>query len=120
MKLNDVVKILNADVILGENNLEKDFQGACGCDLMSDVLRFAKSEVILLTGLTNQHALRTAEMANIECIIFVRSKMPPSHVLEEAKELGMTILRTEYPMYESCGLLYKNGLGEISSGGFYE
>lgn len=111
MKLKKVKDVLNAEILVGEDKLDREVFLACGCDLMSDVLRFAKEDVVLLTGLTNQHVLRTAEMANIHCLIFVRSKVPNQEMLKEAQEMGMIILTTELPLYESCGRLYTYGLG---------
>lgn len=111
MKLNELKGILNAKLLTEESDLEVDVQRACGSDLMSDVLRFAKENVILITGLTNVHTLHTAEMACIKCVVFVRDKMPSPDIIEEAKESGITLFQTSLPMFETCGLLYEKGLG---------
>ncbi|MBR2879201.1 MAG: hypothetical protein IKC02_00855, partial [Oscillospiraceae bacterium] len=84
---------------------------ACGCDLMSDVLAFVKDQTLLLTGLINSQVIRTAEMMDIVAVCFVRGKMPTEDVIELAKEKGISLLKTDYPLYLSCGLLYGKGLG---------
>lgn len=113
MLLSDVKSILNAQVLSGEDDLklqEKDIHTACGCDLMSDVLAFAKDQSVLLTGLINSQVIRTAEMMDILAVCFVRGKTPPEDVVELAKTKDITILTTDYPLYVACGKLYNEGL----------
>jgi predicted transcriptional regulator len=110
MTINEVKEILKAEVITGSDNLQMEVKMGCGCDLMSDVLAFTKSESLLLTGLTNPQVIRTAEMANIVAICFVRGKIPNKNTLNLAKSLGLPILVTQLPLFESCGQLYKSGL----------
>jgi len=113
MKVSQIQKLVKASVLSGQVNENMEVFKACGADLMSDVLRFAKEDVILITGLTNIHTLRTAEMANIQFVLFVRDKEPPAEVIDEAQEAGLTILKTNLPMYETCGILYASGLGKV-------
>ena len=110
MTLKEIKEILKAEVITGSNNLQIEVEMGCGCDLMSDVLAFAKSESILLTGLTNTQVIRTAEMADIAAICFVRGKKPNEDAIRLAEGKGLTLLMTELPMFESCGRLCKSGL----------
>lgn len=83
---------------------------ACGCDLMSDVLLFIKPNSLLLTGLTHTQVIRTAEIAEIKAICFVRGKKPNEEMIRLAKEKGIWLLATRLPMFESCGKLYQEGL----------
>ena len=83
---------------------------ACGADLMSDVLAFTHAGTLLLTGLTNPQVVRTAEMAGIRAIIFVRGKRPPRETIALAEEKGIPLLATRYTLYEACGRLYNAGL----------
>ncbi len=110
MKLSEVRDILNAKILTGEEFLEKEVNSACGCDLMSDVLAFVKDKALLLTGLMNPQVIRTAEMMDIETIVFVRGKMPDDAIIGMAKMKDMTIMSTEYPLFVASGLLYSNGL----------
>jgi len=84
---------------------------ACGADLMSDVLAFTHAGTLLLTGLTNPQVVRTAEMAGIEAIVFVRGKYPPPETIALAEQENIALLASRYTMYESCGRLYEAGLG---------
>jgi len=110
MKLSDVKNLLSAEILTGEEHMDDEVFTACGCDLMSDVLRFAKEDGILLTGLVNIQVLNTADMSNMHSIIFVRSKQPSEEILEMARDIDMLVMTTHIPMFESCGILYANGL----------
>ncbi len=110
MKISTIKDLLDAKVICCEEGLNRHVYSACGSDMMSDVLAYVKDQAVLLTGLVNSQVIRTAEMMDMNCIVFVRSKMPTAEMIELATENGMVILATEKRMYEACGLLYSNGL----------
>ena len=110
MTIREVVSLLDAKVLLGENDLDREVHTACGSDLMSDVLAFVKDKTVLITGLTNVHVMRTAEMLDIHCVVFARGKLPPEEVLEEAEELGIVVLSTAHTTYTTCGLMYEAGI----------
>ncbi|MBE6757211.1 MAG: hypothetical protein E7552_01505 [Ruminococcaceae bacterium] len=110
MKIRTMKELLNAEVICGEDGLENHVYSACGSDMMSDVLAYVKDQAVLMTGLVNSQVIRTAEMMDMHCIVFVRSKRPTAEMIELAKESGVVILCTDKRMYEACGILYSNGL----------
>ena len=110
MVIRQIADLLSAKVICGEDKLDGVVNSACGCDMMSDVLAFVKDQAVLLTGLCNPQVVRTAEMMDMRCIVFVRGKIPPSEVVELAKESGIVVMTSNNRMYVACGLLYANGL----------
>ena len=110
MKILEISKLLNAEICCGEDRLESEVCSACGSDMMSDVLAYVKEQAVLLTGLINLQVVRTAEMMDMKCIVFVRGKKPPQDVIDLAEESGIVVLRTEERMYVACGRLYENGL----------
>lgn len=110
MTVQDVCTALDARVLSGEDLLNQDVHSACGSDLMSDVLAFVKDRAVLLTGMTNAHVVRTAEMLDIVCVVFVRGKTPGSDILDMAKERGISVLSTELTLFTACGMLYECGL----------
>jgi len=110
MKIITIKELMNADVIWGEEHLGEHVYSACGSDMMSDVLAYVKDQAVLLTGLVNSQVIRTAEMMDMRCIVFVRSKMPTEEMIALAKESGIVLLATKKRMYEACGILYSNGL----------
>lgn len=110
MKFLEVKKLLDAEVLCCEEELGGEAKSAFGSDMMSDVLAFVKDQSILLTGLVNPQTVRTAQMMDIRCIVFVRGKRPNEAVIELAQENGILLLATECRMYTACGILYSNGL----------
>lgn len=110
MKIREVLDILQGRILLEIQGLDEDVPRGGAADLMSDVLAFGSEGMVLLTGLTNPQAVRTAEMAGINVIVFVRDKTPPPETLELARDSGITLLGTSYTMYEACGRLYAAGL----------
>ncbi len=110
MTISEVKAILEAELICCEEQIEKDVHTACGSDMMSDVLAYVKDQSVLLTGLCNPQVIRTAEMMDIICIVFVRGKQPDEAMIELAKERGIPLLSTGHRMFTACGLLYDKGL----------
>lgn len=110
MKISTLKELLDADILCGEDCLDKEVHSACGSDMMSDVLAFVKDQAVLLTGLVNLQVIRTAEMMDMICIVFVRAKRPTPEMIEAAKESGIVLLATGKRMYDACGTLYTNGL----------
>lgn len=112
MKLKTVQELLKARVLTNQIPWEDiEVQTACGADLMSDVLAFAKEKSLLLTGLIYPQVIRTSEMLDIKAIVFVRGKTPPPEVIALATEEGLPLFATKIPMYQACGCLYRAGLG---------
>ena len=109
MKATQIQELLKATVLVGPLP-EEEILTACGSDMMSDVLAFLKDQAVLLTGLCNPQVIRTAEMMDIVCIVFVRGKMPDQNMIEMAREKGLPIISTRHRMFSACGLLYEKGL----------
>jgi predicted transcriptional regulator len=110
MKLSEIRNILDAVVLAGEAGLQKSVHKAYCADLMSDVLSFSLANSLLITGLTNAQVVRTAEMAEIEVIVFIQSKRPDMQTIQLAEEKHIPMLSTDYSMFDACGRLYENGI----------
>ena len=110
MKISTIKELLGATVLTGEDRLNEHVYSACGSDMMSDVLAYVKEQAVLLTGLVNSQVIRTAEMMDMVCLVFVRGKKPTQEMIELAADSGMAILATDMRLYEACGKLYMSGL----------
>jgi hypothetical protein len=110
MDLAQIVGFLDGEAVSRQPSPQQNVLCACAADLMSDVLAFARSDSVLLTGLVNPQVVRTAEMAGIQAIVFVRGKYPPAETIGLAAETGIPLFTTHYTMYEACGRLYSAGL----------
>lgn len=110
MTIKEMQDALNARLLFGEEFLDQDVQFIFSADMMSDVLAFCGKCSVLLTGLCNPQVVRTAEMLDIVCIIFVRGKMPDESILSLARNKKIVLLTTEHFMFTACGILYEHGL----------
>jgi hypothetical protein len=111
MQLSEVVERLQGTVLTSAFDGKMEVLSGGAADLMSDVLAFnIEGNSILLSGLTTPQVLRTAEMAGIMAIVFVRGKRPPQQVIDLAEELSIPLILTSKSMYLSCGILHQAGL----------
>lgn len=110
MQLTEIRDLLQCTVLYGEEDLAIEVCAACGSDFMSDVLAYVKNQAVLLTGLVNPHVVRTADMLDMRCIIFVRGKIPDETIIKLAQERGIVVMSSPMRMYEACGILYSSGL----------
>ena len=93
MKISTIKELLDAEVICNEDMLSHDVYSACGSDMMSDVLAYVKNQAVLLTGLVNSQVIRTAEMMDMVCIVFVRSKRPTPEYRQDGTGFKVVIWR---------------------------
>ena len=111
MIVAQIAALLEAKIHCCEENLQVEVISACGCDMMSDALAFMKEQSVLLTGLINPQVIRTAEMMDTNCIVFVRGKKPTDAMIELARERDLVLMSTQHRLFTACGILYTNGLG---------
>jgi len=114
MKLKEVQDILNAEVISGDHDLEKEIKCAFAAELISDVLALAQEGALLITGFTHPQVVYAADAANLCAILFIRGKSPNEVTKQLAFEKKIPLLSTSYMMFETCGLLYEYGLKTCS------
>jgi anti-sigma regulatory factor (Ser/Thr protein kinase) len=114
MKLGEIRKMLEAEIISGEELLGIEIERAGASDLMSDVLAFGKPGLLLITGLSNAQSVRTASIIGAKAIVYVRGKKPDREGIELALEKRIPILSTKFLMYRTCGLLFSGGLRGIT------
>lgn len=110
MKIREILSILDGELLTGEELLDVEVKTACGSDMMSDVLAYVKDQSVLITGLLNQQAIRTAAMMDMDCVVFARGKVPDRFIIACAEENGIAVITTSHRMFTACGLLYKAGL----------
>jgi predicted transcriptional regulator len=109
MRLCDIAAALSCEVLnSGDDGL--DIEAVVASDGMSEILAFHAPGALMLTGLTNIQSVRTAVVADVHAIIYVRGKRPTEKVLDLARQKRIPILLTELGMFEACGILYTAGL----------
>jgi hypothetical protein len=110
MKLNDLTKVINASILVGEDQPDLVIDRAFAADLLSDVLALTEEQTTLVTGMINPQVMRVAEILNVTAVIFVRGKVPPLSLMKYATRLNIPLLTTKKTMFETCGLMYANGI----------
>ena len=115
MNVQEMIKIVNGTLLTPHVLLTREVKGGCGADLMSDVLASIKPEAVLLTGLCNIQVVRTAQMADVCAIVFVRGKMPAFDTIELAAEENIPLITSPFGTFELCGRLYRAGLHSFES-----
>ncbi len=112
LKLGDVARLTNAELLAGEEALDFEITQACAADLLSDVLALVQDEgVLLVTGSLAPQVLRVAEVLGLGGLLFVRGKRPTEAMCAYARQASVPLLVTELSMFETCGALYCEGLG---------
>jgi predicted transcriptional regulator len=122
MKLSEIVRHAQGEVLNPTVYSDREIVGGCGADLMSDVLTAAKPGAVLLTGLCNPQVVRTAEIADVHAIVFLRGKQPTPEMIELATQKNIPVISSGMGMFELCGRLYTAGLRSFESNwnGFHE
>lgn len=110
MTITQIARLLDAKIYCCEEMLEREVHSGVGCDLMSDVLAYVEDQAVLMTGLINPQVVRTAEMMDIICLVFVRGKEPTEAMIELAEERSILLMSTDKGMFAACGILYHAGL----------
>ncbi|MBM4308548.1 MAG: hypothetical protein FJ123_17620 [Deltaproteobacteria bacterium] len=113
MTLHDIQRLLDAEVIAGEENLGREISHAFAADLLSDVLAIARrgaEGALLITGNRTLQVIYTADVVDLGAILFVRGKRPNESMAQLANEMEIPLLMTNYIMFETCGRLYQHGL----------
>lgn len=113
MKIQEIVKILEAKVLCCHENLNREIEFAFASDLMSDVLTIDNEGILLITGLANMQSIRTAEMLDIYCILYVRNKIIPQEMIELAQDKGITLIECQYSMFKTSGILFGIGIKPV-------
>ncbi|MBE5777651.1 MAG: transcriptional regulator [Clostridiales bacterium] len=111
MTIGQIAKILDAKWICGEEQQDLEVTYAFASDMMSDVLAHVGMDTMLLTGLINSQSVRTAEMLDVPCLVFVRGKIPHKDAVQRAQQIDLPLLMTSCSMFEACGRLYVAGMG---------
>jgi predicted transcriptional regulator len=110
MKLAEIARTLDAAVLAGTERLEVEIQRCGASDLMSDILAGLAQDSLLLTGLATVQAVRTARIAGVGAVVFVRGKKPPPEAVAAAGEQGLPLLTCPHSMFVACGRLHALGL----------
>jgi len=110
MRLEMLRDLLRCEVLTGADALETEIDTVVASDAMSVVLAAPHPRALMITGLTNIQSVRTAHVAYVPAILYVRGGRPAEATIKLAREDKMVLLSTELGMFECCGILYSHGI----------
>ena len=113
MVLKDLCALLNGAAVCGADRLGESVEYGFASDLMSDVLTLKTQDFVLITGLANIQAVRTAEMSDVAYMVVCRGKRVTEEMLELAQENDMLIIESPLSLFKCSGLLWEAGLREV-------
>ncbi len=113
MDIEKVAGLINGTIIVRIKTPDDTVSRAFASDLMSDVLTLNTDSLLLITGMANMQTIRTAEMADIKNILFVRNKKPTDEMIKIAKQERINILTSPNSMFAVCGILYSAGIKPV-------
>jgi hypothetical protein len=113
MTIEEIIGLVDGKVICCEGRLANSVEYAFASDLMSDVLTLEKENFVLITGLANLQAIRTAEMSDISCIIFARDKKIGEEMVTVARENNILLAECPYSVFKISGVLYQGGIKSV-------
>jgi len=113
------IEIVKADAVVAPPNGQVELSGCFAADLMSDVLAFARSGALLITGLTSDQTVRTAMIKHLPAVLIIEGKDVGVEMVEAAREQEIAVFRTPLSKFETCGLLMQAGLRAARRSGAY-
>ncbi|HEY1406160.1 MAG TPA: hypothetical protein VF857_06085 [Spirochaetota bacterium] len=103
--IDQIVKVLKGLVIYrGDYD---HVNGIVASGLMSDVLVSEDEGILLVSNLSTSQVVRTADMVGAHAILISNGKTISEDMVELAKELSITLIRTDLSMFDTCYSLGK-------------
>jgi len=113
MRIKEVIDLIEGKLVCGESMINHELERGFASDLMSDVLTLDSDNVLLITGLANLQAIRTAEMSDISCVVFARRKKVNKEMIELAKECNIVLIQCAGSVFKTAGKLYQSGIKPV-------
>lgn len=86
--------------ILTQHADEIRFHGVYVSDLLSNVLRNAKEQDILVTTIANMNTVAVASLKDLSAVIFAEGKSIGADLIEKANQEGITLLLSNKSAYQ--------------------
>lgn len=103
MKLEHVAKELAADIVHRADSFGRaEVEYVMASDLMSDVLVTDRGNLLLVTSLASDQAVRTADIVGAVGVLVVNDKTLPAPMKTLAADLDMNLMRVKLPTFETC------------------
>jgi predicted transcriptional regulator len=107
IKISDIVKLVNLEVICAKANLGREVKGGYVSDLLSDVMANSKQGDIWLTLQGHPNIVAVAVLKEIAGIIIVNGRSPDEETIKKATNEKLPIMTSTLPAFELAGKLYE-------------
>lgn len=77
------------------------------CDLLSVAMGKAPASCAWVTVMGNMNTLAVAALTEASCVILAEGASMDEAALKKAEEQGITVLRTEAPVFETAMTIYQ-------------
>ena len=101
MNIADIVKTLDGKLVAGGDN-GRTVGAVVANDLMSDVLLNDADDILLLTSLASDQAIRTANIVGAMCVVVHNAKPLPQTMCQVADTLGIPLVIGVGEMSSQC------------------
>ena len=111
MKLQEIAKTIDGNVITSVNNGSINYEMAFASDLMSDVLTLINDNLVLITGLatlqTHKNVMAIASLKDLAAVILVKGLVPEEDTSAQSDLEGIPVLGSGQQTFEVAGKLYE-------------
>lgn len=105
MKISDVIRVLDGKLVAGKDD-GRTIGGVVANDLMSDVLLSDVDDLLLLTSLASEQAVRTANIVGAAAVVVHNAKPLPAAMCQVAETLGIPLISSPLAKYDACVRVY--------------
>lgn len=110
MTVKEIIELLKCEVVFGsEEQIQAEVSIIGASDMMSDILALSQPGMLVITGHTSPQSVRTGMVTDLLGMIIARGKQIPQGTVDLAVKHGFLLLKTQYGMFTSCGILYRAG-----------
>lgn len=110
--IKNICERINAKVLAGAEQLEREISGVYICDLLSWVMSHAKKGDAWITVMSHANVVAVASLLDLGCIIVPEDIEMDADALKKADEEGIPVLSTSLNAYDIAVELNNMGLGK--------
>ena len=116
MTIHEIVSLVQGKILCGNLGKEDSVEYCFASDLMSDVLLVDADDMLLVTSLASDQALRTAQIVGAMGVVVANGKPLPSTMVDVARSLGIPLATSPLSKYDCCVRIHKARMAEKQSG----
>ncbi len=106
MRITDIIKALDLNIISGEADLSEEIKGGYVSDLLSDVMGNAQEGQVWITLQTHQNIIAVASLKELAAIIIVKGLVPETDTIKKSNIENIPVLSTRLDTFNITGRLF--------------